>query len=511
MTGDANDPQRKRRGFAGSVEPGPVACRAASRVAGVRRLGSRDPQSPRPLLDERGRAAWQPGLDAAAGSRRLPVARHQRRAGPLRRRRLPGLAGIRRSAAAPWQRARPFPRPTTGRCGSALAPPAASAASSTERLRNYSNGDGLPGSNVLAVVEDRTGTAWAGSLVGLFRLSGDRWERVPAEHGLPADLITALFEDRRGHLWVGTDLGTYRRSAGETAFGLVSRVAVVDFSEDSNGVVWGIGNGGLVRFDEVTGPTVRTEIVGTSILADRDGTLWVGTLGRGVLHLDLARRDPLVNRYHGETVADQRPRSRRHRGPRGQHLGRHAKRPQPPLGCSGVDVDTERQHAPGTGNHRGWRWCAVGGDQQRPGSGQRHVQASVRRRGRIAARLDSRPPPRSTPRVAGGDVRRNRPHHPDRHQSTAVTGSAAGADLGVDDRSVRGRLGGRPRRTAWSACATAGDGDGGRRRRSQAAVHHLRRSEWPRVGRLLRRHPGRVRWRPGARRSASATVSSAAW
>ena len=169
-------------------------------------------------------------------------------------------------------------------------------------VRNYSNDDGLPGSNVLAVLEDRTGTAWAGSLVGLFRLSGDRWERVPAEHGLPAELITALFEDRRGHLWAGTDLGTYRRTAGETAFRLVSRVAVVDFSEDANGIVWGIGNGGLVRFDEVTGTTVRTDIIGTAILADRAGTLWVGTLGRGVLHLDLAHRDPLLNRYHGETV-----------------------------------------------------------------------------------------------------------------------------------------------------------------------------------------------------------------
>lgn len=75
------------------------------------------------------------------------------------------------------------------------------------QLRTYSNDDGLPGSNVLAVLEDRSGTAWAGSLVGLFQLTNDRWQRVPAEHGLPTDLVSALFEDRLGHVWVGTAQG----------------------------------------------------------------------------------------------------------------------------------------------------------------------------------------------------------------------------------------------------------------------------------------------------------------
>lgn len=169
-------------------------------------------------------------------------------------------------------------------------------------LRTYSNDDGLPGSNVLAVLEDRAGTAWAGSLVGLFHLVNDRWQRVPAEQGLPTGFINALFEDRLGHLWVGTAQGTYRRKAGERAFALVSQIGVTDFSEDTNGTVWGIGNDGLVRFDEVTGTVVRPEFAGTVILADRDGGLWVGTLGRGVLHLDLSQENPVLHRYYGETV-----------------------------------------------------------------------------------------------------------------------------------------------------------------------------------------------------------------
>ncbi len=169
-------------------------------------------------------------------------------------------------------------------------------------LRNYSNDDGLPGSNILAVLEDRSGTAWAGTLVGLFRLEGERWERVPAREGLAAERIGALFEDRHGSLWVGTELGIFRRKAGEQAFVRMSDVVVVDLSGDPGGTVWGIGDTGLVHLDDVLGARVRPDIVGTQILADRDGTLWVGTLGGGVLHVDLDEREPLLHRYHGETV-----------------------------------------------------------------------------------------------------------------------------------------------------------------------------------------------------------------
>lgn len=169
-------------------------------------------------------------------------------------------------------------------------------------LRNYSNADGLPGSNILSVLEDRSGTAWAGSLVGLFRLAGNRWERVPISDGLTAERVMSLFEDRRGRLWVGTDLGIFRREPGETTFARVSEVAGVDLTEDAANVIWGISDGGLVRFDDVTGVSVRPDIVGTRVLADRDGRLWVGTLGGGVIQLDFAQSNSLLHRYHGETV-----------------------------------------------------------------------------------------------------------------------------------------------------------------------------------------------------------------
>ncbi|MEZ5284939.1 MAG: two-component regulator propeller domain-containing protein [Vicinamibacterales bacterium] len=169
-------------------------------------------------------------------------------------------------------------------------------------LRTCSNVDGLPGSNIVAVLQDRVGTAWAGSLVGLFRLAGDRWSQVPASEGVPAEFVTALFEDRHGHLWVGTDVGVFRRRSGESVFARVTETGVVDLAPDPDGTVWGVGDGGLMRLDDGGATVVRPEIAGTRVRFDRDGSAWVGTLGGGVLHLDLSRSTPLMHRYHGETV-----------------------------------------------------------------------------------------------------------------------------------------------------------------------------------------------------------------
>ena len=173
---------------------------------------------------------------------------------------------------------------------------------SNGRLTNYSNDDGLPGSNVLAVLADSSGVAWAGSLVGLFRLSGDRWKLVPAGEGLPPVRVSALFEDSRGQLWVGSEIGVYRRPAGASQFEFLSDAPVAEFSEDAAGHVWAVGEGGLIDLDGPAPSRRRTELGGTRLLHGRDGTFWIGTLGGGLLQVDAARDAPVLNRYRGESV-----------------------------------------------------------------------------------------------------------------------------------------------------------------------------------------------------------------
>jgi ligand-binding sensor domain-containing protein/signal transduction histidine kinase len=169
------------------------------------------------------------------------------------------------------------------------------------RLTNYSNDDGLPGSNVLAVLADRGGVAWAGSLVGLFRLSADTWTLVPADEGLPAARVSALFEDRRGHLWVGSEFGVYRRSAGTARFERLSELPVAEFSQDEAGHVWAVGEGGLVDLDRPGAPH-RPGLAGTRLLHGRDGTFWIGTLGGGLLQVDTSSEPRILRRYQGQSV-----------------------------------------------------------------------------------------------------------------------------------------------------------------------------------------------------------------
>jgi signal transduction histidine kinase len=170
------------------------------------------------------------------------------------------------------------------------------------QVTNYTNADGLPGSNVLAVLADRKGVAWAGSLVGLSRLSGDRWTLVPASEGLPPTRVAALFEDRRGQLWVASDLGVYRRPDGAPRFELVSKAAVAEFAEDDAGHVWAVGDGGLIDLEDLTTPRHRPELAGTRLLHGRDGTFWIGTLGGGLLQVEASPDTPILHRYRGESA-----------------------------------------------------------------------------------------------------------------------------------------------------------------------------------------------------------------
>ncbi len=171
------------------------------------------------------------------------------------------------------------------------------------RLRNYSSIDGLPRAIVLAVLEDQAGVAWAVTVIGLFRLSADRWEPITEHQGLPRGAISAIYEDRRGDLWIGTSGGTYRREAGASVFQRVADAGGVEgFSQDRSGTIWAVGSAGLLRLAEGERVRVWPQLAGTRIRHDRDDQLWLATLGAGLLHVDPERTNPILHRYHGEAV-----------------------------------------------------------------------------------------------------------------------------------------------------------------------------------------------------------------
>jgi signal transduction histidine kinase/ligand-binding sensor domain-containing protein len=205
-------------------------------------------------------------------------------------------------------------------------------------------GQHLPTRDINALLVTRDGTLWIGTFSGLVAWSGGKLTRHPE---LGDQFVASLFEDSEGTVWAGTLAAPGRLCAlrggsaqcyGENgAFGR----AVWALYEDSSGNVWAAAQSGLWRWKP--GPPRRyptsTELIGLSkagdgrlliakhgagliqlvgdrfesypirgdinsnsllgdrdidsnrLLRDRDGSLWIGTVERGLIHLHDGRTD----------------------------------------------------------------------------------------------------------------------------------------------------------------------------------------------------------------------------
>lgn len=161
------------------------------------------------------------------------------------------------------------------------------------RALTYSFADGLRSDFMRAVRGDTKGNLWAGTEGGgLHRLRRDgRWEAV-GELGIPDAFVTALCPDRRGNLWVGTEgngafrLGPAGRKRFSTAEGLAEN-SVWAIEEDVAGALWLGTSNGLVRVEgeKETVFRVKDGLRASSVrslLAARDGSVWVGTRTTGL-------------------------------------------------------------------------------------------------------------------------------------------------------------------------------------------------------------------------------------
>lgn len=151
---------------------------------------------------------------------------------------------------------------------------------------------------VLAINEDRDKTLWIGTEGGgLYGLRNGVLTLLNTENGFLDDYIGAILEDREGSLWLGTYTGglvqlqpARVKNIGR-AEGLSSSV-VYALAEDRYGFLWaGLRESGLCRIDgskigEIALP--GQEVAGMSVsalVAVRDGSLWLGTLGQGLFRL----------------------------------------------------------------------------------------------------------------------------------------------------------------------------------------------------------------------------------
>jgi ligand-binding sensor domain-containing protein/signal transduction histidine kinase len=171
----------------------------------------------------------------------------------------------------------------------------------------------------------RDGTLWASTRRGLYRwdggsnfspvangFEGNRIEEAPDGHilmrnskgyvewdgtrtidhpevaqqlGIKPDQVFQVFPDREGALWFSTARGLFRQFDGSvTNIGGRGKPAYETY-QDTNGNYWIAADGGVFRVRGNVLEAVATNMQCRALFADRDGDLWIGTNGDGLVHL----------------------------------------------------------------------------------------------------------------------------------------------------------------------------------------------------------------------------------
>ena len=157
------------------------------------------------------------------------------------------------------------------------------------------------------ISQDHSGMLWLGTRAGLYRFNPSTGQTTRYRHdpnnpfSLSGNVIKCTSEDKEGTLWVGSSEGV---DAFDWKTGKVTRHiplhegGEMSFQEDHLGVLWiaHVTGGGLAAFDRNTNTLTQysvhaahlsDELTGMlSVLEDRDGTLWFGTMGDGILKFD---------------------------------------------------------------------------------------------------------------------------------------------------------------------------------------------------------------------------------
>ena len=162
---------------------------------------------------------------------------------------------------------------------------------------------------VVHVSQDKTGLLWLSTPSGLYAFdpTTGRSRRYMHDPANPFSLSGSNFkssgEDREGRFWVSNNEGMdeFDRSSGKVLLRIPLRSSsyVFSFYEDREGTFWIYRSSGtaLAKFDRSShtltkfsfdkgnrGSDIATGV--TTMVEDQNGTLWLGTIGAGLLKLD---------------------------------------------------------------------------------------------------------------------------------------------------------------------------------------------------------------------------------
>ena len=160
-------------------------------------------------------------------------------------------------------------------------------------FRSWTLEQGLPQSQITAMLQDHRGFLWLATRGGLSRFDGINFRTYTKQDGLTSHNITTLFQDSQHRLWIGTaDAGVvmYNGSSFQhlgAAQGLpVKQINAV--TEDSSGRLWLATSKGIYYSSKEVFQHSEAfpENAYTSVCPAPGGTLWAGTKDSGLYKLD---------------------------------------------------------------------------------------------------------------------------------------------------------------------------------------------------------------------------------
>jgi ligand-binding sensor domain-containing protein/signal transduction histidine kinase len=167
----------------------------------------------------------------------------------------------------------------------------------------------LAGKMVMALLEDRKGLVWAGTLASPTALAPPTWKlcairdgsrQCTEEESRAGDGVYSLYEDRKGSLWVGMLGGLRKWTPGPPEFRLPSEPnGIRGLAEDDAGTLLIGLQGGIRRFvdgkpEPYALPSTMPPFQANTFLRDRQGALWIATSDRALVHVHHGRTDLLA-------------------------------------------------------------------------------------------------------------------------------------------------------------------------------------------------------------------------
>ena len=163
-------------------------------------------------------------------------------------------------------------------------------------LLHYQNGsfrifganEGLTNGFVRAIHEDSEGVLWVGADRGLFRMTGQRFERLDGTPEIPLASVVSILADHNRKLWIASSAGLLTIEDGKLTRircgGKPPSSPIRALYESRQGILYAVNQLGASQLKNgcsVPDPALPNLAL-TLLHEDRSGNLWIGTIGAGL-------------------------------------------------------------------------------------------------------------------------------------------------------------------------------------------------------------------------------------